>query len=146
MSVQKAEALRRAYRLVGLQEYALAALCGGVGYCALEVLWRGWTHFSMALCGASCFLLFYFLEKRPRFREFLLITRALFGGLVITAVEFTVGCVVNLGLELDVWSYEGMPYQLLGQICLPMSALWVVLAGAAFLLCDGMRKFIFRTE
>ena len=26
---------------------------GGVGYCALETLWRGRTHPSMALCGGT---------------------------------------------------------------------------------------------
>lgn len=126
-----------------LYEYPLVAFCGGTLYCLTEVLWRGWTHISMALCGALCLSLFYFFESIPRFRAMLWITRALLGGGIITVVEFAAGCIVNLVLGLSVWSYAGMPYNLLGQICLPMSALWVILAGGAFLLCDLMRKTIF---
>ena len=33
-------------------------LAGGVGYCALETLWRGRTHPSMALCGGTVLVIF----------------------------------------------------------------------------------------
>lgn len=144
MFPDRSRSIRRPHVPAFLPEYLLVALCGGVLYSFLEVCWRGWTHVSMSLCGAFCLSLFYLLEKDGRFRSLLLITRALIGGAVITAAEFSVGCLVNLVLRLNVWDYTGMPYSLLGQICLPMSALWILLSGAAFPLCDLIRRGIFR--
>ena len=34
---------------------ALVLLAGGTVYCAIEVIWRGYTHISMAVCGGICF-------------------------------------------------------------------------------------------
>ena len=34
-----------------ISEVLLVLFFGGVVYCALEVLWRGRTHISMAICG-----------------------------------------------------------------------------------------------
>ena len=44
-------------------EYLLVATIGGVFYFALEVIWRGWSHISMAFCGALCFT-FFSREKK----------------------------------------------------------------------------------
>ena len=32
---------------------------GGLLYGLIELLWRGWTHWSMLLCGGACFALTY---------------------------------------------------------------------------------------
>ena len=32
---------------------------GGLLYGLIELLWRGWTHWSMLLCGGLCFTLMY---------------------------------------------------------------------------------------
>ena len=32
---------------------------GGLLYGLIELLWRGWTHWSMLLCGGACFALMY---------------------------------------------------------------------------------------
>ena len=37
---------------------------GGVGYCALETLWRGRTHPSMALCGGTVLVGFRKLAQK----------------------------------------------------------------------------------
>ena len=34
-------------------EYLMVFLLGGAGYCLIEVLWRGFTHWSMALAGGG---------------------------------------------------------------------------------------------
>ena len=114
---------------------------GGMGYYLLEVLFRGYSHPSMALAGGLCFLLLYALDARlPRTP---LPLRALGGALVITAVEFAVGVVVNLWLGLDVWDYSAYRLSLLGQICLPFTGLWFLVCIPAMAVCRLLRRRVF---
>jgi len=97
-------------------------LFGGAAYSLIEVLFRGYTHWSMTLTGGLCLLLLYrHFSARPH--EPLLL-KCLFGAIVITALEFAAGCIVNLWLGWQVWDYSGMMFNLFGQICLPFSVLW----------------------
>ena len=112
----------------------LLLLVGGVGYYAIELAFRGRSHWSMALCGGICLSAIYHLNRRLRRRPLLL--RACLGALIITAVEFCCGCIVNLSLGWRIWDYSRMPFQLLGQICLPFSLLWVALCLPVCAICS----------
>ena len=136
--MEKAISVRRMEKAL---ENLLPLLTGGVGYVCLEYLARGRSHWSMAVCGALCFWFLYQLTDTAPKSPLLL--RALLGCLFITATECLFGCVLNLWLELDVWDYSNLPYQLLGQICLPYSALWFLLCIPALLLCGWMRRAVF---
>lgn len=110
---------------------------GGGAYGLIEVLWRGYTHWTMVVLGGTLFLLLGVLNSRlPQNTSLLL--RGLLGGILITATEFAAGCVLNLGLGLAIWDYSSMPFQLLGQVCLPYSLLWVILAMAAALVYNSV--------
>lgn len=66
-----------------------------------------------------------------------LLKKCLFGAAVITAVEFIFGIIFNMVLNMNVWNYENVPLNLLGQICLPYSVLW-------FGLCFILFKWIIK--
>lgn len=108
--------------------YALILfLIGGIGYSSIEILWRGFTHWSMFVLGGLCFLLMSRLsvwccEKLPFWFCCFVST------LLITGLEFVTGCIVNLALGWNVWSYNNEPLNLLGQICLGFSSLWFLLS------------------
>lgn len=102
---------------------------GGVGYVSLEMLWRGWSHFSMFLAGGSCFLLLGRLDKLKNTPLWL---RGIFGSAVITTVELMTGLIFNRGYQ--VWDYRGAPMNFLGQICLPFTLLWMPVSIGAMLL------------
>ena len=122
-------------------EIPFLLLTGGVVYYGIEVLYRGWSHFSMAICGALCFWIIYrFNEKHP---HLLLPVRALFGAAVITASELICGCIVNLWLGLGVWDYTQLPFNLWGQICLPFCILWFLLCIPVSWLSYFVRRKIF---
>lgn len=128
-------------RLKYLAELPLLLLTGGVGYYSAELLWRGRSHWSMALCGALAFLFIYRLnEAYPHAK---LLFCALQSALFITALELGAGCVLNLWLKLGIWDYSQMPCQIMGQICLPYSALWFALCIPVCFLCRWMRRVIF---
>lgn len=101
-------------------------LIGSVGYSLLEILWRGNTHWSMSITGGLCFLAIYHIdtkyEKKPWWKKCLMCST------VITAMEFLVGCIVNLQLGWNVWSYARLPGNLMGQICPLFSLLWFLLS------------------
>ena len=97
------------------EKLAFLFLTGGVGYGLIELLWRGHTHPSMVVAGGVCFILIYGVNKWLRGHSVLL--RSAVSAAAITAVEFSVGIVVNRLLDLSVWDYSGEKYNLLGQIC-----------------------------
>ena len=49
-------------------------------------------------------------------------------------------------LHLNVWDYSNMPLNVLGQICLPFSLLWVIIAIGAIILDDYIRYCFFDEE
>ena len=109
------------------------ALGGGI-YVALEMLWRGRSHISMFATGGVCFLLLGVMGRK----NWKLWKRALLGAAAITAVELVAGLLVNR--DWRVWDYRGMPGNLMGQVCLPYSALWAGLSLAAMVLYPRAEK------
>ena len=108
------------------RDYAAVYAIGSVGYSAVEILWRGFTHWTMAVTGGVCFTLLHLLNGKMRTHP--LWKKCLAGSGVITAVEFTAGCIVNLTFHMNVWDYSSMAGNLMGQVCPLYTALW-------FLLC-----------
>ena len=83
-----------------IRDYSVICLIGSVGYSLLEILWRGFTHWTMAATGGLCLTLLYRLDQKHS-REGLFL-RCLKGATLITAVEFLVGCLVNRLLKWQV--------------------------------------------
>lgn len=111
---------------------AILFTVGGLGYVGLELLWRGWSHYSMFLAGGCCFLLLGGLNRaEPRLP---LPARILAGAGIITVVELAAGLLFNR--EYQVWDYRGMPFNYYGQICLPFFLLWLPIGAGAMVLYD----------
>lgn len=102
--------------------YSLAFMIGGNAYCAIELLYRNRTHYSMFFCAgmAVAILLFIYLQNKTISP----LIFALIAALVITILELIFGAVFNLWLDMGVWDYSNVPFNLFGQICLPFSAIW----------------------
>jgi uncharacterized membrane protein len=115
---------------------------GGIIYILIELLWRGYTHFSMFLLGGLCFWLIGSLNEYGS-RKLPLPCQMVIGAGIITALEFIAGCILNIRLGLNVWDYSDMPMNIMGQICLPYTLLWFVLSGACVVADDWMRKALF---
>ena len=111
-------------------------LLGGSGYVALELLWRGRSHFAMFLAGGLCFLLLGQLNRvKPRLPLWL---RCLVGAGIVTFVELGVGLLANR--DYAIWDYRQMPVNFHGQICLVYSLLWIPVS----LLGLGLHKLVGR--
>ena len=108
-----------------IKKYTVFFIVGAVGYGALELLWRGYTHPTMLIAGGICFMIFSLIADR--FYTIPLIIKATLAAVSVTAVEIIFGLVFNLGFGLGVWDYTNRPLNLYGQICLPFSLLWCAL-------------------
>lgn len=122
-------------------KWASLFLIGGTVYACLELGYRGRTHWSMFVMGGLLFLLIGELGGRLA-RPLPLAVQAVLGGALVTLAELAAGVVLNLWLGLDVWDYSGLPGNVLGQICLPYTLLWVVLSGAAVVLDGWLRHWM----
>lgn len=123
--------------------YSFMFLLGGQGYCTIEILWRGRTHYSMFLAGGIILMFLAFIQKEMKKAP--LLAKCLLGTVFITAVEFIFGCIFNITLGMNVWNYENVPLNLLGQICLPFSLLWLLLCVPVFkwvVKDDLYRRFV----
>lgn len=121
--------------------YVFTFWLGGTLYQTLELWWRKRTHWTMFLAGGLAAVLLEFLCN-GLFYSLPLFVKCLFGALILTAVEFVFGCVVNLRLGMNVWDYSGFRYQVLGQVCLFYSVLWGILSLPALLLLNWLHVWI----
>jgi uncharacterized membrane protein len=113
--------------------YLCLALAGGFGYCLIEIIYRGRTHYSMFFAGAIVLSSFYYINNcyQLPFWE-----KCLIGALIITGIELILGIVFNIIMKENVWDYSNMPLNFLGQICVPFSLIWVALSAVVFKLLD----------
>ena len=99
---------------------------GALGYGLIEVLWRGYTHFSMLLAGGICFITFAKIGEK--FKKSTLIAKAIIGSAFVTVIELILGVIFNIILKKNVWDYSKLPLNFKGQICLLYSVFWVMLS------------------
>lgn len=111
---------------------------GGVLYVLLELLFRGRSHWTMGILGGLCFLAIGELNENLSW-DMPLFWQALAGSAIITSLEFVTGVIVNLWLGWNVWNYSNMPLNILGQVCLPYSLLWILVSLLAIILDDYVR-------
>ena len=104
----------------------LVFILGGVSYGLIEMIYRGYTHWSMVLTGGACILTFYIMEEW--LLSIPLLWAALAGAAIITVYELCVGLVVNVMLKLEVWDYSEVPGNFMGQICPTFSVAWFILS------------------
>ena len=109
---------------------------GSILYGLTEILWRGWTHWTMLLCGGICFTLMYLVSGS----ELSLVKKWLLSTCIITTVEFVAGGIVNLRLHGQVWDYSSLPFNLLGQICPRFILMWFALSIPGVALCTLLHR------
>ena len=118
---------------------------GGAIYIMIEMLWRGYSHWSMLIVGGLCFVMIGLINEYYSY-DIPLIWQMMIGACIVTAVEFVSGCIINLWLGLNVWDYSDMPFNIWGQVCLPYMVLWSLLSGVAIILDDYLRYWWFGEE
>lgn len=120
-------------------------LIGGTTYFGIEMLWRGHSHWTMALVGGICFVLIGAINEYLPW-ELGMVQQAFTGANIVTCVELIAGLILNVWLKLGIWDYSNMPLNLWGQICLPFFFAWVALSVIAIVIDDYLRYWLFNEE
>lgn len=128
-----------------ISKYLFLGCLGGSIYYGLEILFRGFSHWSMFVLGGICFLFFYIQGRVLSFQEPLWrqILRCM---IFVTAMEFLTGLIVNKWLCWEVWDYSDLPFQLFGQICLPFAIIFSGLCAIGIILSGYIAWRIYGEE
>ena len=121
-------------------EYTFIYIFGAELYCTLEILFRGWTHWSMFFVGGGCFLLMYLISGTalPLWSKWLV------SAAMISGIELISGIVLNVVLGLGVWDYSSNAYNIAGQVCPLFSLIWLGLSVPGIALCTQLRALLQR--
>jgi uncharacterized membrane protein len=117
---------------------------GGVIYICMELVWRGHTDVpSSFLLGGVALIIAGSINEflhwdTPIWKQMFL------SGTLITVVELTVGLLINQ--DYSIWDYRGQPVNLLGQICIAYSLLWMILSVLGIVIDDYVRHKLFGEE
>ena len=123
-----------------IEKYILIFILGGFGYGLLEILFRGFTHWSMIITGGSALLILYLINRAlPKTH---IIIKALLGAFSITTIEFSVGIIVNKIFSFGVWDYTGTRGNILGIITPTFSICWFAISFIMIYLFNCIQKII----
>ncbi len=121
-----------------LKKEIIIFLIFGFLYICLELLYRGHTHISMFFVGGLCGVLIGLINDNTP--DMPLFYQCVLGTTIVTLIEFISGCYLNIYLGLGVWDYSHMPFNFLGQVCLPFSIIWMFLSIPVIYLDDYLKN------
>lgn len=122
-------------------KYLFLLAVGGITYVLIEILARGFSHWTMFVVGGICFVLVGIInEITPKVP---LIQQMVLSAAIITTIEFMSGCVLNLWLHLNIWDYTDEFGNILGQICPKHTLYWFLLSLVGIVLDDYLRHIFF---
>lgn len=119
-------------------KYIFLLYVGGIIYTIVELIARGYSHWTMFILGGICFIALGMINESLR-RDTSILLQMLMGCAVITALEFLTGCLVNIFLGWNVWDYSNKFCNFLGQICLENCVYWYLLSAVGIILDDFIR-------
>lgn len=128
-----------------LLKYLFLFWFGGSTYVTFEVLWRGYSHWTMLILAGILFIIADLLNEVWSW-DFSLRLQILIATIIATLAELITGLIVNVLLGWNIWDYSDVPLNFLGQICLPYTFLWAVLMTVAIVLGDVIRWKFFGEE
>jgi len=133
------------YRMRKIVKPFILIAIGGLIYTSIEMLYRGYSHWTMFLVGGLAFYMIgcineYIQWGMPLYKQMAI------GMSIITCLEFVTGFIVNIILKWNVWDYSNVPFNVLGQICLPFCAIWYFLSLVGIILDDYIRYWLFGEE
>ncbi len=126
-------------------KYLTLFLIGGIAYYFIEILYRGYSHFSMIIVGGLCFILIGSIDEFSN-KEIPLLLQMIISVLIIDIIELFSGIIINKLLLLDVWDYSSLRYNFLGQISLRSSIAWFFLSLLAIYMDDLLRHIIYKEK
>lgn len=126
-------------------KYLFLFLFGGTAYISIEILYRGYSHWLMFIIGGLAFLMVGMLNEVFKWETPIEI-QSIIGGGIITGIEFITGLIANIQFNMGIWDYSNLPLNVMGQICLPFTFIWILLSAVIIVIDDQLRYKLFDEE
>ena len=126
-------------------EYCILFMVGAFTYLAIEIAYRGFTHWTMGILGGFVLILVGLINEVTR-KDLPLLIQAPISSIIITIIEYWAGYILNIQMGLNIWDYSNLPFNVDGQICLYFSLLWMILGVVASIVDDLIRWKLFGEE
>ena len=122
--------------------------CGFI-YCMIEILFRGWSHWSMFIL--TGFLGVFCVDSVNNVLSFDCdyIVQILISTILCTIGEGISGIILNVWLQLNVWNYSKMAFGtfFFGQCNVIFCVAWALIIGLfAIFYCDAYNYYILKIE
>lgn len=99
----------------------------------------------MGVLGGACFVLIGLINEVFTW-DTPLCLQGIIGSLIVTTLEFISGLILNVWLNLDIWDYSRVPFNVMGQICPRFTIGWFFIAIVAVIVDDWLRYRLFDEE
>ena len=126
-------------------KYLFLFLFGGAAYISIEILYRGYSHWLMFIIGGLAFLMVGMLNEVFKWETPIEI-QSIIGGGIITGIEFITGLIANIQFNMGIWDYSNLPLNVMGQICLPFTFIWILLSTVIIVIDGWLRYKLFDEE
>ncbi len=126
-------------------KYTFLGGLGGAIYYSIEILFRGYSHWSMYLLGGLCFL-YCGLQSEGRRRELPIWKKVMHCSLFVVTGEFLTGVYVNIIMGWEVWDYTAVPFNIFGQVCLPFAIVFTFLSSLGIILGSYLNYWLYDGE
>ena len=126
-------------------EYLFLGVIGGSIYYFLEIIYRGYSHWSMFLLGGLCMMFFAFQGRADNFSSPLW-KQVLRCTIFIASCEFITGMIVNKWFRMGIWDYSKQPLHIWGQICPLFTIFFAALSMLGIPLCGYILYAVFKEE
>lgn len=113
-------------------------------YFIMENIYDGSSHWSMFVCAGLTGILADYIEKY--FFEMKVLNKILIITANILVLEYIVGYIFNIYLQMNIWDYSENHYNLSGQICLLFALIWFFIFGPLIIWFVLKIKYIFFNE
>lgn len=136
----------RAGRDLLVKKLLILTFIMGMIYFTAEGFCRGWTNIAMLFVGGLCCVLIGLLDEFTNGFSLKIWQQCILGTLIILAVEYTSGVILNIWFKLHIWDYSKSFGNINGQICVPYGIMWFILTPFAIWLDNFLRWRIFGEE
>lgn len=126
-------------------KYFTLFIIGGITYYFMEIVYRGYSHFSMIIVGGICFILIGAINEVSN-KQIPLLLQMILSVLIVDTIELISGIFLNRILLLNIWDYSNLRFNFLGQVSLRSSIAWFFLSILAIYMDDLLRYLLFNEQ
>lgn len=116
---------------------SLILIIMGCVYTNIEMIYRGYSHPSMIIVGGLAGMLAGLINDIvPNMKIY---KQCLLSAVMITIIEYIAGYILNVKLNLNIWDYSNLKYNIGGQVSIVFSFFWIFLSYFAIKFDDLLK-------